>query len=205
VFAGGAIIAGLPFGIASNLWGALAAMKGDVNRSSSDLGDIVRAASRHRGNWSKLSVWHGGSDNTVAPSNADAIVRQWCNVHGIGEGASIQARIAGRSRHFWTNLLGVTVIETFIIPEMGHGAPIDTLGKTGRAYGTSAPSFEDVGISSSYHIAKFWGLTSRQCANSSFAGLTASKLRRAQAAMASHDTHVIDLCEELGFSRPALL
>jgi feruloyl esterase len=168
VFEGGAIIAGLPFGVASNLWGALAAMKGDVNRSSSDLGDMVRAASRHRGNWPKLSVWHGGSDNTVAPSNADAIVRQWCNVHGIGEGASIKARIAGHSRHFWTNSLGVPVIETFIIGEMAHGAPIDSLGKMGPAYGTSAPYFEDVGISSTYHIAKFWGLTSQQCNISSF-------------------------------------
>jgi DNA invertase Pin-like site-specific DNA recombinase len=33
---------------------------------------------------------------------------------------------------------------------------------------------------------------------------TASKLRRAQAAMASRDTHVMDLCEELGDSRAAL-
>jgi hypothetical protein len=55
-------------GVASNLWGALAAMKGDIDSSSSDLGDKVRAASRYRGRWPKLSVWHGGSDNTVAPS-----------------------------------------------------------------------------------------------------------------------------------------
>jgi poly(hydroxyalkanoate) depolymerase family esterase len=162
VFAGGAIIAGLPFGVASNLWGALAAMKGDIDSSSSDLGDKVRAASRYRGRWPKLSVWHGGSDNTVAPSNADAIVRQWCNVHKIDEGASIEARIAGHLRHFWVNSLGAPVIERFIIPGMGHGAPIDVLDKSGQAYGTSAPHFEDVGISSTFHIARFWGLTSRQ-------------------------------------------
>ena len=33
---------------------------------------------------------------------------------------------------------------------------------------------------------------------------TASKLRRAQAAMASRDTHAMDLCKELGDSRAAL-
>ncbi len=163
MFAGGAIIAGLPFGVATNLWGALAAMKGDTGISSSDLGDLVRAASRYRGHWPALSVWHGGSDNTVAPSNADAIVRQWCNVHGIDETAPIEARTAGHPRRFWTNPRGAPVIESFIIPGMGHGVPIDTLDKRGRAYGTAAPYFEDVGISSTYHIAKFWGLISHEC------------------------------------------
>ncbi len=162
MFAGGAIIAGLPFGVASNLWGALAAMKGDVNRSPADLGDKVRAASRHRGRWPKVSVWHGESDNTVAPMNADAIVRQWCNVHGIGEAARIESRIAGHTRHVWPNPKGVPLIERCIIPGMGHGLPIDTLNKKGRAYGVSAPYFEDVGISSTYHITKFWGLTSQE-------------------------------------------
>ena len=85
VFAGGAILAGLPFGVASNLWGALAAMKGKVNRSSAELGDQVRAASPHQGRWPMLSIWHGSSDKTVAPSNADAIIRQWCNVHGFAK------------------------------------------------------------------------------------------------------------------------
>jgi len=163
MFAGGAIIAGLPFGVASNLWDALAAMKGDTGRTPADLGDKVRAASRHRGRWPKLSVWHGGSDTTVAPGNADAIVRQWCNVHKIDEGAPIEVQTAGHLRHFWMNSLGVPVIERFIIPGMGHAVPIDTLGKGGHAYGMSAPYFEDAGISSTCHIARFWGLTSREC------------------------------------------
>ena len=167
MFAGGAIIAGLPFGAASNLWGALAAMKGNTDRSPAELGDKVRAASGHRGQWPKISVWHGGSDNTVAPSNADAIVRQWCNVHKIDEGAPIEARVAGHLRHFWTNSLGIPVIERFIVPGLGHGVPVDTLGKKGRVYGTvygtTAPYFEDVGISSTGHIARFWGLTSHEC------------------------------------------
>ncbi len=158
IFAGGAIVAGLPFGVASNLWGALAAMKGDVNGSPADLGGKVRAASRHRGQWPKVSVWHGESDNTVAPMNADAIASQWCDVHGIGEAAPIESRIAGHTRHVWTNPKGVPVIEKFVIPGMGHGLPIDTRNKKGRAYGASAPYIEDVGISSTCHIAKFWGL-----------------------------------------------
>ena len=160
VFAGGAILAGLPFGVASNLWGALAAMKGNVNRSSAELGDQVRAASPHRGRWPALSIWHGSSDKTVAPSNADAIIRQWCNVHGLCEEAAIETRIAGKTRRLWCDDAGLPVMERFIIPGMGHGAPVDALGTSGYAYGAAAPFFEDKGISSTYHIAKFWGLAS---------------------------------------------
>jgi poly(hydroxyalkanoate) depolymerase family esterase len=163
LFAGGAIIAGLPFGAASNLWDAFAAMKGNVSMPAAEFGDKVRAASRHRGRWPRLSVWHGGSDTTVAPANADAIVRQWCNVHKLDEAAPMESRSSGHARHFWTNAQGNPVIERFIIPGMGHSVPIDSLGKKGRAYGTSAPYFEDVGISSTYHIAKFWGLAPQEC------------------------------------------
>jgi poly(hydroxyalkanoate) depolymerase family esterase len=160
VFAGGAILAGLPFGVASNLWGALAAMKGKVNPSSNDLGDKVRAASPHQDRWPALSIWHGSSDKTVAPSNADAIIRQWCNVHGLCEEAAIETRVAGKTRRLWCDDAGLPVIERFIIPGMGHGAPVDALGTSGYAYGAAAPFFEDQGISSTYHIAKFWGLAS---------------------------------------------
>ena len=160
VFAGGAILAGLPFGVASNLWGALAAMKGKVNRSSSELGDKVRAASPHWGRWPTLSIWHGSSDKTVAPSNADAIIRQWCDVHGLCEERAIETRVAGKTRRLWCDDAGLPVIERFIIPGMGHGAPVDALGTSGYAYGAAAPFFEDHGISSTYHMAKFWGLAS---------------------------------------------
>jgi poly(3-hydroxybutyrate) depolymerase len=153
VFAGGAIIAGLPYGIASNVWTALAAMRGDVDKATNDLGDSVRAASRHGGCWPKLSIWHGTSDRTVAPSNADAITRQWCNVHGIREEAAIEVRVGGQTRSYWCDPSGAPVIERFIIPGMAHAAPVDASGKSGFAYGASAPFFEDEGISSTYHIA----------------------------------------------------
>jgi poly(3-hydroxybutyrate) depolymerase len=66
------------------------------------------------------------------------------------------------TRRFWRDATGDPVIETFIIPEMRHEAPIDPLGKGGQAFGTVAPFFKDAGISSTYHIVKFWGLTDDQ-------------------------------------------
>src|ERR1700694_5802815 len=54
VFAAGAIIAGLPYGVASNVREALTGMHGSRAFSPHDLGDLVRKASHHKGKWPKL-------------------------------------------------------------------------------------------------------------------------------------------------------
>src|SRR5215472_6392003 len=90
VFAGGAIIAGLPFGCASNVQQAFEAMFTEEGHAARSLGDRVRAASRHRGPWPKISVWHGTGDPIVKPSNGEDIIRQWTNVHGLADSPSYQ-------------------------------------------------------------------------------------------------------------------
>src|SRR6185437_8548042 len=49
VFAGGAVIAGLPFGVANNVREALNGMLQSASRSAGELGDLVRHASHHKG------------------------------------------------------------------------------------------------------------------------------------------------------------
>ena len=83
VFAGGAIIAGLPYGAASNVQQAFENMFQCPPRSARAWGDLVRGASPHDGPWPRVSVWHGGADATVIPSNANEILKQWTNVHGL--------------------------------------------------------------------------------------------------------------------------
>src|SRR5476651_386961 len=61
-FAGGAIIAGLPFGLATNMKEALRDMFRPPSHSAEVLGDLVRRASQHKGPWPKISVWHGSAD-----------------------------------------------------------------------------------------------------------------------------------------------
>ena len=82
VFSGGAIVAGLPFGAATNTQTALDAMYRGRQRSDRDWGNAVRAAAGHRGAWPRVSVWHGMADTTVIPVNGTDIVRQWLDVHG---------------------------------------------------------------------------------------------------------------------------
>ena len=49
IFAGGAVIAGLPFGVATNMREALSGMFQSPSRPASELGDLVRSASNSQG------------------------------------------------------------------------------------------------------------------------------------------------------------
>src|SRR5215813_3527070 len=83
VFAGGAIIAGLPYGAATTVQQAFESMFQSPSRSPPEWGNLVRKASPHRGPWPRISVWHGNADKTVIPPNAQEIIKQWTNLHGL--------------------------------------------------------------------------------------------------------------------------
>lgn len=158
IFAGGAIIAGLPYGAANNVQQAFENMFQCPPRSAHAWGDLVRGASPHKGPWPRVSVWHGGADATVVPSNASEIVKQWTDVHGLPITPSVQAMVDGYPRQVWVNAAGDELIESYTITNMAHGTPLATGGADDEC-GAAGPFLLDVGISSSYHIAKFFGLT----------------------------------------------
>ncbi len=164
IFAGGAIIAGLPYRAANDLQEGFACMFQGPNRSGQEWGNLVRSASSYQGQWPKVSIWHGDADGTVKPVNATEIVKQWANIHGLDETASIQVNVDGYLRQVWQNPDGEDLIECYTIAGMGHGVPVNP-GNQEDQYGTAAPFFIDVGISSTYHIAKFWGLPEKQPAD----------------------------------------
>ena len=160
LFAAGAVIAGLPFGIAGNVREALNGMMISPSRPSRELGDLVRNASRHRGPWPRLSVWHGSADRTVHPGNADEIVKQWLDLHGLPEAPMSEAKVDGHPRQVWWNAEGETVVESYTIAGMAHGTPLG-LADNDERYGAEGAFQIEAGISSSYHIARFFGLTRR--------------------------------------------
>jgi poly(hydroxyalkanoate) depolymerase family esterase len=157
IFAGGAIIAGLPYGCASNVQQAFEAMFTEQGHAAQALGDRVRAASRHHGPWPRISVWHGTNDAIVKPSNSEDIVRQWANVHALSDSPSYQELIGTHTRRIWTDATGNALIEAFSISGMGHGVPLAT-STGGESYGAAGAFFLDVGISATHHIARFWRL-----------------------------------------------
>jgi poly(hydroxyalkanoate) depolymerase family esterase len=158
VFAGGAIIAGLPFGVATNMREALSGMFQSPPRPAAELGDLVRNASHHKGPWPKLSVWHGSADRTVHPGNADEIVKQWLDVHQLPSAPMSEGDVDGYPRQVWWNADGETIVESYTITDMAHGTPLG-IGDNDKRYGTQGAFLIEAGISSSYHIASFFGLT----------------------------------------------
>ena len=157
VFAGGAIIAGLPYGAATTVQQAFESMFQSPSRPAREWGDLVRKASSHRGPWPRVSVWHGNDDKTVIPSNALEILKQWTEVHGLPPSPSVKTLVDGYPREVWINEAGDELIEAYTIPNMAHGTPL-AIGEAEGACGAPGPFLLPVGISSSYHIAKFFGI-----------------------------------------------
>jgi poly(hydroxyalkanoate) depolymerase family esterase len=157
VFAGGAIIAGLPYRSADTLTQALFRMKGYGGPSDSKLEALVRGASENVNNWPTVSVWHGSLDQTVDSSNAGAIVRQWQGLHQVEGPPTRTEEVNGYPRQVWCDASGREVIEEYNITGMGHGTPLETGGAEGC--GASGDYMLEVGISSTRHIAHFWGLS----------------------------------------------
>ena len=156
IFAGGAIIAGLPYGSASSVQEAFEAMFNERAPSSRALGDHVRAASKHRGPWPKISVWHGTADTVVRPCNGDHIIRQWIDVQKLPDRPSEEEQIGRHTRRVWRDATGATQIEAYSITGMTHGVPLAMAEADGC--GNTGPFFLEAGISSTALIARFWGL-----------------------------------------------
>jgi len=156
VFAGGAIIAGLPFGSATNVSQALDRMRGHGGPDDAGLSALVHRASPHDGPWPTISIWHGTADATVNSTNADAILAQWRVVHGVGGEPSVSDLVEGYPHRVWHDRDGRPVIEDYRITGLGHGAPLDTRGADGC--GSSGAYMLEAQISSTRWIAHAWGL-----------------------------------------------
>ncbi len=157
-FAAGGIVAGLPYCTATNMKEALDCMSKARDRSPHEWGNLVRAASPCRGPWPRVSVWHGGADTLVRWENAVEIVDQWTDVHGLGVQPTRTQTTDHYVRQVWCDSGGADLVECFIIPKMAHGTPVAS-GDDDDGCGIPDIFSLDVGISSSFHIAKFWGLT----------------------------------------------
>lgn len=154
LFAGGAIVAGLPYAVASTVPEAFDRMRGHGLPGPDILQDRLKRASAHQGSWPTISVWHGTSDQTVAIANARAIVDQWRGVHGVAVKPAATETTDEYVRTVWRDLTGEDAVMLYEIARMGHGTPIDARS----GYGAAAPFVLDVGVSSSLQIAQSWGL-----------------------------------------------
>lgn len=154
-FAGGAILAGLPHGAAASVGEALQQMRAHTP-SARTSGKSIQAATGHSGDWPAVSIWHGTADSVVDESNADAILKQWLEVHGLGA-APDETDLVDRHPHkVWKDSTGKLVVEEYRVTGMGHGVPLAASGECG--YGAPGAFMLEAGISSTVRSARTWGL-----------------------------------------------
>jgi poly(hydroxyalkanoate) depolymerase family esterase len=155
VFAGGGVVAGLPFRCATTLPAAYTCMNPGVNRSPQAWGDAVRAASSYRGPWPRVSLWQGTSDTTVVPANLTELMEQWTNVNGADQSPDVSDTVAGYPHRVYTDGSGRAVVETYQITGMPHGQPV---APAAEQCGHPGAYSLDVGLCAAYHLGLFWGL-----------------------------------------------
>jgi poly(hydroxyalkanoate) depolymerase family esterase len=186
VFAGGGIVAGLPYGCAKTVTDALQCMNtGHASggagimplppawclffpllcpadpsagtMTAQQWGDLVRHASPHTGPFPRVSIWHGTADTTVSPVNATSEMEQWTNIHGIDPKKAAHDTVKGFARAVFKNAAGGAMVETYTVTGMAHGDPVDP-GPAPDQCGKADQFVLDMNICSSLHIARFWGL-----------------------------------------------
>lgn len=156
VFAGGAMIAGIPYECTRSFNQVSACLNPGLPRSAQAWGDLVRNAfPAYAGAYPKISIWHGTNDFTVSPNNATELIKQWSNVHGVGIEPTRTEMIDGQQRQVWANDAGEAIMEYVAIQGGGHGTFVDP----DNGCGTVGPFFEDQNICSSQRIAEFFGIT----------------------------------------------
>ncbi|WBB79917.1 PHB depolymerase family esterase [Micromonospora sp. WMMD882] len=154
VFAGGSIVAGIPYRCATSMVTAFSCMSPGVDKSPAAWGDLVRNAyPGYAGARPKVAIWHGAADYTVATANATESRDQWTNVAGVSQTPTSTTTLpAGTTQETYGN----DRVRVYRVAGMGHGTPVDP-GSGADQCGTAAAYFLDT-ICSAYRDALWFGL-----------------------------------------------
>ena len=94
----------------------------------------------------------------MAPANAMNVIRQWLDIHGLPMRPMSEGLVNGYPHQVWWNGDGDTIVEFYSITDMAHGTPLG-MADNDEPYGAAGAHMIEAGISSSYRIAEFFGLT----------------------------------------------
>jgi poly(hydroxyalkanoate) depolymerase family esterase len=117
LYAAVGVHSGLAYGAAHDLPSAFAAMQQGTAYHAQHLREII-----------PLIAFHGDSDTTVAPVNADGLLDQWLQAAGAGLGSvpgvkAEQGQVAGGhayTRCIYHDVSGQTLIEQWTVHQAGH-------------------------------------------------------------------------------------
>lgn len=154
LFAAGASVAGLPVGAARSGMQALLRMaSAGPDQSPQKWAEQVRAAGPrgYAGPWPRLSIWHGQSDTTVAPENANLLALQWRALHGLfDQTLTEQARDGVWHRSWPAEPNGL--VEAWSLPKFPHAYPAGARPAEPRHFVEQAP------VDATEKIARFFML-----------------------------------------------
>jgi feruloyl esterase len=133
IFAGGAVVAGLPAGAARNMVGAMTRMSGrGTDHSGAELAQAARSVAPvgYTGPWPRLSIWHGQDDNVVAPSNGADVATQFATLGGITSSVTKPIGRDGSQHTIWGD-----AVELRSIAGGQHVYPADAAAEIARFWG----------------------------------------------------------------------
>jgi hypothetical protein len=153
VFTAGAVMSGIAYRCADTQTDAYSCMFSSQSKSATQWGDLVRGGSSVT-TYPRVAIWEGSSDTTVTPANADELVSQWTNVHGLSQTATSTTTVGRATHTTYADAQGVVQVEKYLVSNMNHGTAVDP----SNGCGTAGSYILDVGLCSSSLAADFFGI-----------------------------------------------
>jgi poly(hydroxyalkanoate) depolymerase family esterase len=155
-FAGGAIVAGVPYGCADSVSKALQCMNPGIDQSPAEWRRRVREAAGGETRVPPVSIWQGTADDRVVLRNWHELVEQWTGVHGVPAQPARSEHNGGVTRNFHTDSGGTVRVESVLVEGLAHAFPI----RIGDQSPCGQPSDFVVAaeVCATTEIARFWGL-----------------------------------------------
>jgi len=155
LFAGGAVIAGIPFSCADGLITGLSCMQNGPSQTVDELVKRVKKINPKQKAWPKLSVWTGKKDSIVNPLNSSMLAQQWANLSGLASNPNIKIK-SGYTITRWQNSDKKAQVELIEVNNLGHGIMVNPLVENGGEvsdYLLASP------VSTVKHVVDFWQLS----------------------------------------------
>jgi poly(3-hydroxybutyrate) depolymerase len=155
-FAGGAIVAGVPYGCADSVSKALQCMNPGIDQSPAEWRRKVREAAGGETRIPPISIWQGTADGRVVLRNWQELVEQWTAVHGVPAKPARSEHNGAVTRNFHTDSAGSVRVESVLVEGLTHGFPIRIGGQP--PCGQAGDFVVAVQVCAATEIARFWGL-----------------------------------------------
>jgi poly(hydroxyalkanoate) depolymerase family esterase len=155
-FAGGAIVAGVPYGCADTVSRALQCMNPGIDQSPAEWRRRVREVAGGETRIPPVSIWHGTADTRVVLRNWQELVEQWTAVHGVPAKPARTEHNGPVTRNFYIDGAGAVRVESVLVKGLAHAFPIRINGRS--SCGQAGDFVVPTEVCAPTEIARFWGL-----------------------------------------------